>query len=314
MKASFFLPIVFLVSCIALSVVGAATYVLYFDTSALIVGERVGFITFSLFLRGFFYSLPFCAVISCLFLIFYLIRHPAHPVISLIVYIIICSAVWLVIIPQSSKIKEKLDLVLEEDKVDNTLSSGYFRPSDKGVSFYLKDSVLFLNFQSRNESDTQFFIDKNPELRISEENIRDPLIKETIKLGTVVSFAFEVLSKVQMYSKEMQKEGLMSYLAFLSMGLAFMSLIGLKRASSWRLLNMSLILTMFVLILILNIKIIFPGNYDFAKKLLEMEFLQKIEIKKILPFILNGFIVLCFTVFGIINVIRRPDPNHRSNR
>ena len=129
----------------------------------------------------------------------------------------------------------------------------------------------------------------------------DLLIKNTLTPPVIVKPLIPVLQIIADKTLEALKGGWKSWIAFSSIGLAFMSILGLRRLFRWRLLNSTVALLAFAGILLVNI--IYFSGWDGI-----------ITTGVTIPMWLMNCIIAClFSFLGIILAITRPDPNLETN-
>ena len=116
MKNSLLVPVVFLVSFLLITICGAIFYMAFYNTCFFVAGEQSVINLAELFVRAFFLSMPAASVFACLFMIFYLIRHPKHNALAFVFYFLICICVWVLLLPllvkEDAKIKVQFPLQL----------------------------------------------------------------------------------------------------------------------------------------------------------------------------------------------------------
>lgn len=292
MKESLFLPVIFLLSCIAIIIVGALGYTTFFSTSNMIVGTENTVNLGDLFLRGAIFVFPFAMVFSCLIMIFFMIRHPQNIGLSIAIYFIICLIVWILLIPLSVKIEEKTNtiFVLPSDNVE--LSQGYFRNEDSGLFFYTDNSALYISSLV-------------PKKQTVNDYIKDPLIAQNITVTPFLSFVYKLLIGIRNNLKNCVYGGFSDYCGFFSMGLALIMLFALRHASSWKLLNLCFVFFGFFVIIVVNQLVIYSNILENVQMYLISRGFSLAAYKNFFPFIINGLFFLILLTIEIINDIKQ---------
>ena len=313
MKSSLYLSVVFLISSLAFILVGAFVYMLYFDCIHLSAGSEVSFFNGLTFFKGLVFSIPACTVLSCFFIIFYMIRHWSNPWYNLIVYAILGILVWLVIIPVSYKLSNHIVYSSEENSQitenRNFFTPGYFRQVSNGYVYFTQvhsdntvDGVIITKGNSSTFKDiplTSFFDDLS----------KDSLFVSAIKPVGIVSYIISFLQLFWEIGKYSYMGKGLYLISFFSFALSLLSVIGLTKCSKWRLCNMCLVFVSFILICFINLQI-YESKFFVAviKFFIDKDF-DFLSDRRILQIIINSFFFLIFSILGIINNITKPDVN-----
>lgn len=290
--------VVFILSFIGLSLFGAFVFVSYINTCSIVVGVESQLKFADVFFYVLIFIIPFVATCGCIFMIFYMIRHPDQHWTSYITYFVICLMVWLVIIPFMGKLGHNV----QKENTVKPLSSGYFRYENNGLYYYTDNSTLFIN------SDKSFLrgsvnLDNKKLLGAVKVQINDPIIADSLK---VHHFVCEVADTVLMYSITARKfalSGYVNYLVFFTMGAALIFLVLLAKVSVWPLLNVGLVLFHFALIVFVNIRLIFTGSLDKIQNYLIMKNVPFSEYDLFFPLLINLVFILLIVLLWIIGTV-----------
>ena len=308
MKTFFSLLGVFISVCLCGALIGFCTSFLYTHATLLIAGQPVSVISDGTPLFCFLVSLAVSAVFSYIFLVNYTIRHPRNVFGHIFGFIFITIIAWLIVIPFCVKTADETTSKIVQ-KETSLPSKKYFRPDTDGIFFYSavhpEDNTadgLYIDLSGFSNS-------KSGVLRVEEAPINmqvarpfsDLLIKNTLTPPVIVKPLIPVLQIIADKTLEALKGGWKSWIAFSSIGLAFMSILGLRRLFRWRLLNSTVALLAFAGILLVNI--IYFSGWDGI-----------ITTGVTIPMWLMNCIIAClFSFLGIILAITRPDPNLETN-
>ncbi len=291
------LPVVFIVSFLLVSFCGAVFYMVFYNTCYFIAGNSTTINLADLVLRSVFLAMPLACVAACLFMIFYLIRHPKHNALAYVFYFLICIIVWAFLLPFILREDTKIKVQFSLPERSTELSSGYFRKENDEIVYYSNDGVLNLGLHQE-DGKTERDV-----LPVAEEFVTEPLIRKSLKVTPFINFIIETYLKLKQIISKLISTGLTGYFAFLTAACAMIALIALKRASSWRLLNVALIMAFAFGIILINV------YFVFSEKLLEVQ--QYLVQKKILlaqyklffPCLVNGIITFSLALFGILKAV-----------
>ena len=313
MKSSLYLAVIFFLCCIACVLIGAFSFMIYDVTINLSAGSEVSFFNIPAFLEGLVFSIPVAAILSCFFLIFYIIRHPSNPWFNFLVYSFLGILVWFVMIPVSYKLSDvlfssKSEITQNED--DSTVyTSGYFRKISNRY-------VYFTEVYNDNTADGVIIVKGNPSTFTNipltsffDDIHKDILFTSALEPTEFVDFAISFLKlfwEIGKYSYMGKGLYLISYFSF---GLVLLSVIGLSRCSKWRLCNMCSVFVAFLGLCLVNYLI-----YDskFIVSVIRFFIDKNIEVlsdRRILQLIINSLVFVIFSTIGIVNAIRKPEAN-----
>lgn len=305
MKNSLLLVVVFGLSFLGLTLFGSLVFVSYINTCSIVVGVEPELKFADVFFYVLIFIIPFVVTCGCLFMVFYIIRHPNQPWTTYVTYFLICLLVWLVIIPCIGKLGHNV----KKENTVKPLSSGYFRYEDNGLYYYTDNSTLYIN------SDKSFLrgsanLDNRKLLGAVKIRVNDPIIADSLK---VHPFVCDVADTILMYGITARKfalSGYVKYLVFFTMGVALISLVLLAKVSAWPLLNVGLVLLNFGLIVFVNIRLVFTGALDHIQYFLKSKNFPLSENVLFFPIVINiTFILLMILVCVIGAVVNK---SHRS--
>lgn len=262
MKHSLFLFIVFISICVVLTLFCASAYLLVNSCAHMAAGTHLGFFSFDMFIHGIIVCFPFVAGFSCIAMVFYLIRHPSTPLFSVVVYFVIGITVWAVLIPQVLSL-EKLGLFKSTNIwTENQLTEGYFRPSEYGVYYYSEISsqniAKGIYIDTSGLSGVEDGLQSFDNLQLSPVNsgfFADPLFANSSSITVVLEHIIQFADLVRKEVFTVLESDYVSYLSFASLGLALLSLISVKSMSTWKLLNLSFVIILYVAICRINVLI-----------------------------------------------------------
>lgn len=306
MKSSLFLFVVFTILCITITLFCAFAYLLVDGCSQMAAGTSLPFFSFNVFLHGILMCFPFVAAFSCMGMIFYMIRHPASPLLSVGVYFIIGLLVWAFLIPQTIRL-ENLGLFKSfNSRTESRLTEGYFRPSEYGVFYYSKISTQNvaegLYFDTTGASGVKGGISKFTNLQLAptgNEFFADPLFASAAKITVVIERIITFSKSIRTEAFNAYNKGFISYLSFASLGLALLSLIGVKNFSSWKLLNLSFVIILYVIICKLNLSIFTRPVFTRIVSFLQEKNVSLCSSLQDLQLIINVLISIVFSTAGI---------------
>lgn len=318
LKTSLKMIISYFLICTVGTILLACLYMIYSSCTLLIAGDAFNVFSRNLFFSGLVKALPICIAVSSIFLALYLIRHPSEVLVPLITYLILGFVSWFILLPLTTVFSAKMKpfTVIEND--ERPVSENYFRESNDQIVYissynangYVDGTVVEL---SPTERGVFSFTDIPLAERTSE--FSDSLIERTVTVPDICSVFVKGINVLFNTGTEYWSRGFIYWICFASVGIALLSLLGLKRMSSWRLINVFSIMAMAVIIFIANAA--YYGvpqlqKYTFA---VDQWFIKYTVIPNPCAVLFNTVITLIFTVWGIINaVVNAPEKTKKQKR
>lgn len=308
MKNAFFIVFVFVILTIATAFVSTVAISLIHLSFSMVAGESLSFINFALFFQVLIKVLPFSLVFACLGLIFYFIRHPNISILSTLFYFIIGFSIWLFAIPWmlSMQLAQK-PLVSEYEA--RRLSEGFFRETKSSVDYIARffpeggAEGVRIDTSISGHIESVFF---DEDVQVPEQAFyADPLFEKTIDLPPVL----EVLKTFFYFARtEVIKSlarGYLSYLMFASFGLALLSIFFVRNINSWKLINVSLVVALFVSICKINREVFSAVLFDKMIGFFQHNNMLWFTNRNNIQFVINISITLCFCLIGLVHFIRQ---------
>lgn len=309
LKSSIKMSGAFFLICSVGTFLVACLYMIYSACTFLVAGDALDIFSKGFFIKGFVSTLPVCIGISNVLLALFLIRHPSDKVLPLITYILIGLFSWLALLPLTNKLNLFVEGKFSEKQEVHSVSENYFRRQDdkiiylSSVNEFSSDGVV-IDLNARDHGVYSFT--DTPFLPV-ESDFADSLIEETVSVpGFSKIFVKHSLQLIKV-GQEFLAKGYIAWLWFASFGLALVSLLGLRRLSSWRLINVFLIL--FFAIVLFEFNASYYCELEFQKRILFMEqwFFKFYFIPNPSAFFINILSSIIFTAVGIIcHLIRTP--------
>ena len=308
MKKSFFLVLVFFVIFLVL-LLGTAFFAMLAENCAhMKVGIKSSFFNWSFFLHCAIRYLPWCAIISLMMLILYIIKHKFTVPQFVIPYFIIALLLWMLVIPGCAFWYENIQNIFPISIPDTqNLSAGYFREDKEYLTFVTgkeeDDGEIWRRKVISEQSTTGTPADsenaENAYISAKPMQFADSLIENAVSMPVWWSFAHEKCILLKEVCRSALANGYFAYILFATMGFALSSVIFMCRFSSWRLVNALCVIILSAIIIIANIHF-----YD-------KPIIDKIPFLGIwwLPLVFNTTICVLFMTIGIINWVRHPDLN-----
>ena len=296
MRKSFFLVLVFFVILFVLLLGTAFFAMLAENCMHMKVGIQSGFFNGVYFLNSLVRYLPWCAIISLMMLIMYIIKHKFTVPQFIIPYFVMALLLWMLVIPGCSLLYDKVQKnlpILPSDSQE--LSSGYFRKDG--------EYLTFVTGKEEDDGDIwrrKVFTDRSVE---EPSNLfADSLIENIATMPVWWSFAHEKCLLLKEVCRSALADGYFSYILFATMGFALSSVIFLCRFSTWRLINGLGVIIMSAAIIIANVCFYDPPIIE------KVAFLGKWW----LPLVFNITVCVLFMTIGIINWVHHPDQNREA--
>ena len=295
------LALIFVIQYFIATVAAGIIYMVYVLCTSYVAGDTFSTFNWELFVFGMFLSSFLVTLLNGMFLIFYLIRHPFSPVVSVITYVILSLVAWLVISPASCYMLLRQSSNMMGSRHEVILSPGYFRTVDDAVVYYTAvtpENVGNGVIIAKNESEEQVFPFSQEHLSSSTGTFADSLIQSSIDIPYFFVYALFGIRMMHRTAMECVSQGFFAWLSFASLGAALISLIGLRRVSSWRLVNVNFVLLFTILIISFNMFYYGSNFFDFAVNKFTTFFGDRIP--NIFLVVCNLLICLIFSIIGIV--------------
>ncbi|MBQ7158178.1 MAG: hypothetical protein IJS09_01960 [Treponema sp.] len=264
MKFSLRLLILFLVTCVV-CVLGAAVFVmLSYDLSILVAGNDVTFFSADFFLRALFDIVPFVCVFALMVLVMYLIRHPAKRLQLYVSYAIMCLVTWAVFLPLDIMAAFAYEDAPLESPAPADLSAGYFREYAGNVYFYSrtfryelmqKDTCgegLMIDLTGLRGRAGEVYTFTTSATVKPRNGYADTIFANATVMPKVVEKPVQAYRTLQQAARASWAAGIIPWIAFASIGLAFFSIIFIRDVNSWRFLNASVVIASSFLVFTVN--------------------------------------------------------------
>jgi len=308
MKKSFFLVLVFFVIFLVLLLGAAFFTMLEENCTHMKAGINSSFFNWTFFLNSAVRYLPWCAILSLMMLILYIIKHKFTILQFIIPYYIIALLLWMLAIPGCAFLYDNVQKAFPISQPDSQdFSAGYFRKDGEFLTFVTgkeeDDGEIWRRkvFSEQTSSVSQESDDITETTETAENSVifADSLIEKAVSIPAWWNFAHEKCLLLKKVCRSALEKGYLAYILFATMGFALSSVVFMCRFSSWRLVNALSVIILSVLIVIANIHF-----YD-------IPIIEKIPIlgEWWLPLVFNATICVLFMTVGIINWIRHPDRN-----
>jgi len=298
----------FFLICILGTVCGAFLFILYVQCTSYVAGSETVVFSLGMFEAGILKSFPVALMLSPLFMILYLIRHPAK-IGGAITFFIIQAFVWIFLFPFCARL---LNFDASVYFAKNVVSTGYFRRYGNFLYYYSNISPSYnrsfevgsgIRFKLSDLSVTQV---KKPEL-VEKEALRknltdfsDSLAEELLKPPLLIQGIQNLLALPERIAQNF--DTWLNYFIVLSMGLALMMLFFLRKLARWKLVD-----TLFVIIssvCILSVNSMYFNKLDlFAKISYSAQEILPLGIPLILC--LNVLFILIYTITAVLLLFRK---------
>jgi hypothetical protein len=319
MRTAFFLIAVYFLFLIPAVLFGALVYMLYVNCTLMVVGTTPVFFSAIVFLRGVFLILPVMAGAASLLQVFYLVRHPAHPVAGTVIYVLLGLISWLIVVPGLFIFQQRFMPNVPVAASEIPVTAGFFRPIKNGVYYFSiidagnEGSGLYIDTaQLYDNAGGVQPISGMPASGFADDNFSDPLIMDMLKIPLPVRMIISSIKELFDAGYAALQTSWYAYLSFASLGLGILSLLGLKRMTRWRLFNITLVISGLVILLYINICMYAESPLRLFSMLSEFIAGSSSFKEKLSPVLVNGAFFLIFTGIGVINVMFRKDPNREN--
>lgn len=295
---------VFFVVCVGGAILGMCLCLLYTHATLLVAGQPVSAVPNGLPLVFLLCSCAVAAVLSCVFLVNYTIRHPKNVFVHVLSFVVLAILSWGVVIPCCLYASDYLmkDVSVENDSLP---SRRYFRPDSDGIFFYSAvfpetstGDGLYIDLSGFTGTKSGVLrIEQAPVNKLAAAPFSDLLIRDTLQLPEPVLSLLSVCRVAGANAVQAVRDGWRGWVSFATVGIAFMSLLGLRRLFRWRLLNcLSVLIGFFCVFAINSIYFLGWNGQIFAGLTIPL-------------WLMNCIVSGIFICLGILLAIFRPDPN-----
>lgn len=250
MKKALYSLFIFTCIVIGATFLGSLLFMLYGNLMSFVANQEESFFSFKMLIPGVIVSFPIACILALFFLILLEIRREEASGFTLGLYIFMGFAVWCAFIPfdlhhSISYIQETASEIRDSE----FLTDGLFRKNPDGtVEFYSRvspagfaDGILIdINGAHGEKGAVIPFTGKNVIVE-TEDVFADSIIREGANISPVVAVPLGIYAELMINGTNCWMKGVWSWMAFASFGFALLSLYGLKKISSWKLLNAFLI-------------------------------------------------------------------------
>ena len=312
MKKALKLALIYLIVLITGTILGTILYSFYLNLLGFVAGRDIVFFKDEELFKSFFYVL-FCMQLFIIPLIsYYRIRRPGG-VLQLVVYIILCSITWALLMPASIKLREYCNRKFTFEKNTETLSPNYFRKVGNDVYYFTRD--FSVSVQGRAPEAPAIIIDTAEDGEVEYRTVADyPSLDLNRKAAPFREIQLKNIfgedeSPVPINFRLLYSMisgayfgGFVHLLTLISFVLLLCSVYGITDFFEWRLLNAVILFITTALILCLN-SLYFSPLFDALKaNLMSKGFFRgfgRIVSEPIL-FIINCVFALLFITTGIV--------------
>lgn len=302
LKKTFLMIPFFLILEVSALVFGELVFVMYYNVQHLVAGNSTSFFSLAIFVAGFFTVFPIVVVLTPLLLTFYRLRHSGGGVLPVVMYFILCAAMWTVFYPTFIRMKNKTSRTLPE--VQTKLTSNYFREVGEN-NFFILENADEKNARGividKTKTDTSIISYANfssEDLQTVSFPFHDSLISQTVeKFPSWIQEGFFATASRAEYAL---RAGFKKWLGFLSFALALTAVYMLTFVSEWRLVNVAYFLIVEAGVFALNT--LYYSDFANQFRNLQLPFFGNIFISVDEPFLvlLNLAIAgLCF-IIGVL--------------
>lgn len=256
-KHALMVAFTFFVLSIVATLLSAMLFMVYMLCTHVVSGQSITSFDSVLFVEGMLSSAPFVMLASAMFMILYMIRHPYTHWLPLTVYAVLYTVAWLLFIPAVFSLENHFD---EQGIVSNVeyghLSPDYFRNSDGLVFYYSqvqKDNLANGVCIDLTDSYGKVYSFSNVRLPGSNGDFIDSLVKSAVGMSPVMSAIMKCLENLADVARLSILGGYLRWITFATIGLALMSVVGLRRVSRWRLVNVAFVVAFSVFIFVFNV-------------------------------------------------------------
>ncbi|MCR4821671.1 MAG: hypothetical protein K5873_02225 [Treponema sp.] len=310
MKRAIYFAVISLASCFIGTLIFATLFMFSCNLTMFVTGFPTPVFSLNFFLNGLLATFPLVCLLTQILLILYMVRHPKNQLLALLVYALFSLLFWLLLIPLDLKIMNRYEADALEPRVE-TLSEGIFRKEENGVFFYSRinreghaDGLFFdtTGFLGSDGGVMPFF--DVPVTNESAFPYSDVLIKSSLEPPKLVTYPMAVYSSLLTSALYSVSQGFLAWLSFASMGLALIMLYGFQYLSSWKLANVSCVITGFISILFINY-LYYMNIMPAPLKELSLKLSRLLPVKDPFILVINLSFAILICLAGVIMGIYR---------
>ena len=313
MKKAFRLVLTYFLFLVIGTALGMFFYYIYLHLQSSVAGQPAAFFQKEDLLRVLFYVLGCLLFFICPAMVYVRISNKGG-IAHFIMFIILSCLTWAVLLPLLGHFENKISYNTKDSS--KVLSGGYFRENGDKVYYFTDD------YNKNTYIDTTaIVIDTSREGTVEIEKIKpsrdfilfrdsapynDILLKKTFNESehqSIISF-----SLIMQHAQNAYAKGWTFWLAFLSLGLLFMSLYGAADLFRWRLLNSGFLMIMTFGIFAANTLYYHPAVSSFRRQHINSKsffiFLGKYMDDPLLVLV-NVTVAFVFLIIGIVRFATR---------
>ena len=310
MKRALYFVIIYLVSLLVGTLVFATLFMFSCNLSMFVTGSATSFFSLHFLMSGIMISFPLVAVLTQILLILYMIRHPKNQLISMILYLIFGALSWLLLIPTDLKLITRYEADSIHARVEAT-SSGIFRKEKNGIFYYSRideknraDGIFIDTTGSLGTQGTVMPFFDSPVSNESAFPYSDSLIKDSLQVPKLVTYPLAIYNAILTSANYSVSLGIFAWLGFASLGLALLAMYSVQFASSWKLANVAILITVTLCIVLVNYLYYMNILPDILREI-SFKLTEFSGIKDSLIIAINLLISVLLFIFGIFMGIYR---------
>lgn len=250
----------YILMLVVFAFIGELSYMVFYETTLLMAGSRIMLFDGGALLRGLTVVLPVTMLCSGAMLAVHRVRHSGGGFLSMLVYVLLGIITWYALFPVFLLIIGKIDAAYgganaQTERVSK-LTGGYFREYGRDTVYFPQDfetenmAAVYINGYEEASDAVSIKLISHKQMTDDAAPFRDILIKNTVP-GTA-NWVTEGFVHFMEHAKRAWSRGIISYLAFASLGVALFSVYALSFCSRWRLMGVVIMLSMYLGVLAFN--------------------------------------------------------------
>ena len=292
MKSVVYLFLVYVGVCVLGTALCAGVFMFCSDLTMCVVGQKFPIVSFNFFMKGIFYSFPAVCAFSLCAMVFSSIRHRIGKIVTFILFLVLGLASWGFLIPYSLNLSMKYIDSFNEGSQSRMISEGFFREERNGIFYYSKiNGTKGDGFMIDNAGVPSVFF--NEDVVQSRIGYADSLVKEEVQVPSLLSEPLRAYESLMIRAKEDLFMGGNGIILYASFALAMLSVFVLCGASSWRLLNVFLIIVGEIVVAV--------GNYILSSGQLSLPYFSMENWTLIANLCVSSILILLGIISAILN-------------
>jgi hypothetical protein len=289
-----------------LALCAALVLYLYMNSLGLTTGGGIHFLSIDYFLYSLTIVFPYCTVTVLLYLFLFLVRRPSNIPLSILFWVILAVFTWIVCFPVSFELKSRFHSIPHKT-VEGYPSGEYFRKSENTLYYWfpeegIPETIIEITPGTRGSAGNMLFRQNADAEGLAVFEGTDNIIREYVRPPVFLEKMLNAARGLMNRFEDAWYTGWKPYLIAISFGLTIAALWPFGWLTRWRLLNITLLCTCFLIVSLMNYKL---NSSVILLRIAEAFTRRNSSISPFFPVIFNGFIFLFMNLVGGLTAFLR---------